>query len=42
MGEDGLKSGQLLNETEEVTIDFTVSASPKPTSLVTFLFGTRK
>ena len=32
----------MRNETEEVPIGFTVSASPKPTSLVTFLFGDKK
>ena len=42
MGESGLKSGKTAYETEEVTIDFTVSVSPKPISLVPFLFGTRK
>ena len=42
MGEDGLKSGYKFFGIEEVTKGFTVSASPKPISLGTFLFGTRK
>ena len=42
MGESGLKSGYVGDETEEVPIGFTVSVSPKPTSLVTFLFGDKK
>ena len=37
-----LKVGVTIYGTAAVTIDFAVSASPVPTSLVTFLFGDKK